>query len=74
MKQGVRVPAILISPWVEKGGVIGEPNGPTETSQYEHSSVPATIKKVKHKLLISSIINNKLTLRSHCSFSICPIS
>ncbi|KAL1936403.1 hypothetical protein VTP01DRAFT_537 [Rhizomucor pusillus] len=43
---GVRVPAILISPWVEKGGVIGEPNGPTETSQYEHSSVPATIKKL----------------------------
>lgn len=42
----MRVPAILISPWVEKGGVIGEPDGPTETSQYEHSSIPATIKKV----------------------------
>uniref|UniRef100_A0A0A9GPH1 Phosphoesterase family protein n=1 Tax=Arundo donax TaxID=35708 RepID=A0A0A9GPH1_ARUDO len=39
---GVRVPAILISPWIEKGTVVHGPNGPTPTSQYEHSSVPAT--------------------------------
>ncbi|KAI8336118.1 phosphoesterase family-domain-containing protein [Chlamydoabsidia padenii] len=43
---GVRVPAILISPWVEKGAVIHEPNGPYKDSQYEHSSVPATLKKL----------------------------
>ncbi|CAO1940978.1 unnamed protein product [Urochloa humidicola] len=43
---GVRVPAILISPWIEKGTVIHGPNGPTPTSQYEHSSIPATVKKI----------------------------
>ncbi|VAH97758.1 unnamed protein product [Triticum turgidum subsp. durum] len=43
---GVRVPSFLISPWVEKGTVIHEPNGPEETSQYEHSSIPATVKKL----------------------------
>jgi phospholipase C len=31
---GVRVPAILISPWVQKGGVVDE--------VYEHASIPAT--------------------------------
>lgn len=43
---GVRVPSFLISPWIEKGTVIHEPNGPTPTSQYEHSSIPATVKKL----------------------------
>lgn len=43
---GVRVPTFLISPWIEKGTVIHEPNGPTETSQFEHSSIPATVKKL----------------------------
>ena len=43
---GVRVPSFLISPWIEKGTVIHEPNGPQETSQYEHSSIPATVKKL----------------------------
>ncbi|XP_057749012.1 non-specific phospholipase C1 isoform X1 [Arachis stenosperma] len=43
---GVRVPTFLISPWIEKGTVIHEPDGPTPTSQYEHSSVPATVKKL----------------------------
>ncbi|KAJ4915261.1 Non-specific phospholipase C1 [Raphanus sativus] len=39
---GVRVPTFLISPWIEKGTVIHEPEGPTPHSQYEHSSIPAT--------------------------------
>ncbi|CAM8961379.1 unnamed protein product [Rhodiola kirilowii] len=44
---GVRVPAILISPWIEKGTVLHGPNGkPTPTSEYEHSSIPATVKKI----------------------------
>ncbi|XP_077222334.1 non-specific phospholipase C1 [Tasmannia lanceolata] len=43
---GVRVPTILVSPWIEKGTVIHEPNGPTPHSQYEHSSIPATVKKL----------------------------
>ncbi|KAK4802915.1 hypothetical protein SAY86_001118 [Trapa natans] len=43
---GVRVPAILISPWIEPGTVLHEPTGPYPTSQFEHSSIPATVKKI----------------------------
>jgi phospholipase C len=43
---GVRVPTILISPWIDQGVVIHEPNGPNPTSQYEHSSIPSTVKKL----------------------------
>jgi phospholipase C len=46
---GVRVPTIVISPWVKKGQVIHAPSPVSSTSngQYEHSSFPATI---VHKL------------------------
>ncbi|XP_015873785.3 non-specific phospholipase C1 [Ziziphus jujuba] len=43
---GVRVPTILVSPWIDKGTVIHEPVGPTPHSQFEHSSIPATVKKL----------------------------
>ncbi|XP_057430393.1 non-specific phospholipase C2 [Lotus japonicus] len=44
---GVRVPTIAVSPWIEKGTVVHGPNGsPTPTSEYEHSSIPATVKKI----------------------------
>ncbi|CAL5201995.1 unnamed protein product [Lathyrus oleraceus] len=44
---GVRVPTIAISPWIEKGTVVHGPNGsPTPTSEYEHSSISATVKKI----------------------------
>jgi hypothetical protein len=43
---GVRVPTIMVSPWIKKGTVVGRPDGPTDTSEYEHSSIPATIKKI----------------------------
>ncbi|XP_043715292.1 non-specific phospholipase C4-like [Telopea speciosissima] len=44
---GVRVPAIFISPWIEKGTVIhGPSSGPYPTSEFEHSSIPATVKKI----------------------------
>ncbi|KAG0503129.1 hypothetical protein HPP92_003201 [Vanilla planifolia] len=44
---GVRVPTIMVSPWIEKGTVVHGPNGsPTPTSEYEHSSIPATVKKI----------------------------
>ncbi|KAG6382624.1 hypothetical protein SASPL_157690 [Salvia splendens] len=43
---GVRVPTLLISPRIDKGSVIHEPSGPTLTSQYEHSSIPTTVKKL----------------------------
>ena len=37
---------MLISPWVEKGVVIQEPTGPTKTSQFELSSISATIQNL----------------------------
>ncbi|KAK1307460.1 hypothetical protein QJS10_CPA10g01155 [Acorus calamus] len=43
---GVRVPTFFISPWIERGTVVHEPSGPYPTSQYEHSSIPATVKKI----------------------------
>ncbi|KAK9125026.1 hypothetical protein Scep_013872 [Stephania cephalantha] len=44
---GVRVPTLLISPWIEKGTVLHGPNGsPFPTSEFEHSSIPATVKKM----------------------------
>ncbi|KAI7738226.1 hypothetical protein M8C21_016755 [Ambrosia artemisiifolia] len=43
---GVRVPTIMVSPWIKKGTVISSPKGPTPNSEYEHSSIPATIKKM----------------------------
>ena len=35
---------MLISPWIPKGTVIQEPKGPYNTSQFELTSVPATVK------------------------------
>ncbi|KAL3828696.1 hypothetical protein ACJIZ3_017498 [Penstemon smallii] len=44
---GVRVPTIVISPWIEKGTVVHGTNGsPSPTSEYEHSSIPATVRKI----------------------------
>ncbi|KAL6996935.1 Non-specific phospholipase C6 [Sarracenia purpurea var. burkii] len=43
---GVRVPTIMVSPWIKKGTVISRPKGPASNSEYEHSSIPATIKKM----------------------------
>ncbi|KAI4326762.1 hypothetical protein MLD38_032042 [Melastoma candidum] len=43
---GVRVPTIMVSPWIKKGTVINGPRGPLPNSEFEHSSIPATIKKL----------------------------
>ncbi|KAL7114510.1 hypothetical protein ACP275_04G125900 [Erythranthe tilingii] len=43
---GVRVPTIMVSPWIKKGTVISKARGPTPNSEFEHSSIPATIKKI----------------------------
>ncbi|KAJ3105131.1 hypothetical protein HDU97_008413 [Phlyctochytrium planicorne] len=44
---GARVPTIAISPWIQKGRVVSRPpNGPTPSSEFEHSSVSATLKKI----------------------------
>ncbi|XP_056697977.1 non-specific phospholipase C2 [Spinacia oleracea] len=43
---GVRVPTIAVSPWIEKGTVVHKAKGPYPTSEYEHSSIAATVKKL----------------------------
>ncbi|ONK77823.1 uncharacterized protein A4U43_C02F11100 [Asparagus officinalis] len=43
---GVRIPTIMVSPWIKKGTVVSRPKGPTVTSEFEHSSIPATIKNI----------------------------
>lgn len=44
---GVRVPTIMISPWIDKGTVVHGCNGsPFASSEFEHSSIPATVKKI----------------------------
>ncbi|KAF8390663.1 hypothetical protein HHK36_025190 [Tetracentron sinense] len=43
---GVRVPTIMVSPWIKRGTAIRGPKGPTPNSEFEHSSIPATIKKM----------------------------
>ncbi|MED6107732.1 Non-specific phospholipase C3 [Stylosanthes scabra] len=43
---GVRVPAIFVSPWIEPAKVLHNSLGPLATSQFEHSSIAATVKKI----------------------------
>ena len=43
---GLRTTAFLISPFVAKGSVFQRPKGPMNTSQFEHTSVPATLKNL----------------------------
>jgi hypothetical protein len=43
---GMRTASMLISPWLPKNTLIQEPRGPTPTSQFEHSSIPATVKNL----------------------------
>ncbi|KAG0474835.1 hypothetical protein HPP92_014521 [Vanilla planifolia] len=43
---GVRVPTMIISPWIDKGTVLHRPSGPQLSSEFEHSSIPATVKKI----------------------------
>ena len=39
---GVRVPAILVSPWIPKATVIPGPEDPVNGKVFEHASIPAT--------------------------------
>jgi len=43
---GVRVPMLMISPWINKGTVVGEPVEQGVNKHYDHTSVAATLKKV----------------------------
>ena len=42
---GVRVPAILISPWIKKSTVVPGPEDAANGKIYEHASIPATVTK-----------------------------
>ncbi|MDP9053090.1 MAG: alkaline phosphatase family protein [Acidobacteriota bacterium] len=39
---GVRVPAILVSPWIPKSTVVPGPEDPAHARVFEHASIPAT--------------------------------
>jgi phospholipase C len=46
---GVRIPTVVISPWIAKGTLVHDPPAaqrPTDTSEYELSSIPATLRKL----------------------------
>jgi phospholipase C len=40
---GIRVPAILISPWIARGTVVPGPEDPVKGRVFEHASIPATV-------------------------------
>jgi phospholipase C len=66
---GVRVPVLMISPWLKKGSgivvdaVLHKPNGPFYNSEYEHSSLPATLRKILGLKGICADTGNPLTKR-----------
>ena len=43
---GVRVPTVAVSPWIAKGTVVHEPAGPFPSSQFDHSSIVATVNRI----------------------------
>lgn len=46
---GVRIPTLLISPWIDKGTVVSAPPAaqkPEANSEYDLTSIPATVKKL----------------------------
>jgi phospholipase C len=40
---GLRVPAILVSPWVQKATVVPGPEDPVNGRTFEHASIPGTV-------------------------------
>jgi len=43
---GIRLPSVLISPFIPQNTVIGGPTGPTSTSQYDSTSIISTANKI----------------------------
>ena len=46
---GLRVPTLLISPWVQRGTVVSAPSAsqkPTNSSEFDLTSIPATMKRM----------------------------
>jgi|HubBroStandDraft_6_1064221.scaffolds.fasta_scaffold17464_4 phospholipase C len=40
---GIRVPAVLISPWIQRGTVVPGTEDPVNAKIFEHASIPATV-------------------------------
>jgi phospholipase C len=40
---GIRVPAILVSPWIARGTVVPGPEDPINGRVFEHASIPGTV-------------------------------
>jgi phospholipase C len=57
---GIRVPAVLVSPWIPRGTVVPGPEDPTNARVFEHASIPAT---VTSQFLPNFDQNNKRTVR-----------
>lgn len=45
-RTGIRATAFAMSPWIQKGTVFQTPKGPFPNSQFEETSVPATLKNL----------------------------
>jgi len=43
---GIRVPTVVVSPWIPKGTVVHEPKGPVASSQYDTTSVMSTVNRI----------------------------
>jgi len=43
---GIRIPTVVISPWIPKNTVVHEAKGPTSTSQFESTSIMSTVNKI----------------------------
>jgi len=45
---GSRVPVIAVSPWLNRGTVVGDPDGPEPDSKYDSTSLIGTMKEMYH--------------------------
>jgi len=80
---GLRVPVVVISPWIDKNTVVHESVGPTPTSHYEHSSITATFNKIfgfpEHLTdrdrwagTFENVFLNRKTPRTDCPWALPP--
>eukprot|EP01129_Flabellula_baltica_P006957 TRINITY_DN2655_c0_g2_i1.p1 TRINITY_DN2655_c0_g2~~TRINITY_DN2655_c0_g2_i1.p1 ORF type:complete len:485 (-),score=102.01 TRINITY_DN2655_c0_g2_i1:1027-2481(-) len=43
---GVRIPTVIVSPWIPKSTVVHEPSAPTPDSQFDHTSTLSFVKRL----------------------------
>jgi len=64
---GIRVPAILVSPWVPKGTIVPGPYAPLGR-KFEHASIPATVMKFLQKGMVPPALPSGLSARDATQF------